>query len=167
MKRVLGIIVLAIVLGWTFSVSAKEFNMNLPSGPMIKGGTSTFVVTPAPGGSSGVTVIDRPHEYGTTWTVQVDTSSTSGISPYTAGQSGTTDYSGVGYQITLYFSDYITGTQTGGSPYQLPPVSWSGSTPYMHTITVPPCKYMWGRVTESGGVSPIFRLPVKLQTLEP
>lgn len=172
MKRILmGILVLGMVLALGVPAQAERiYTLNLSSGPMAPSGTSTFVVTPAYGGATGVTVIDRPYEKGEKWTLQVEagggvtesSKNTSGISPYTKGQTGVTDYQLLGYRISLYFSDFIDQAQTGGSVYTLPAVLMTGATPFMHSITVPPCKYMWGRVTETGGVSAFYRLPVRL-----
>ena len=139
MKRVLvGLAVLAMVFSMAIAAEAKEYSLNIPSGPTVASGDSTFVITPGYAGRSGTTIIDRPYEKGEAWSLQVNSNPTSGISPYTAGQSGVTTYEGNVYTITLYFSNYLSG----GSPYVIGPIAMTGNTTYAIPFQPPSVKYI-------------------------
>jgi len=161
MKRILAVFFVLMVMGMAVGAGAREYTLNLPktpaSGvtvPTAPSGTSTFVlVSPLQAGRSGVTLIDKPHTQGTEWTMQVEFSS---VSPYTYGQSETTGYGGVVYNITLYYSNF----KSGGSPFAYDTISLSGNSTYLTPFTVPTCRYMWGTLTS--GVSAFWNFPLRL-----
>lgn len=131
------------------SVQAKTYLIELPSAsaPTTPGTETDLTI-------DGKAAIDKPSNRGTSWSYQLETDVTSGTTTEAGAPDSTT------YVLTFYFSN---NAASGGSPYAKASTAFSGTTPYLVPITIPPCDYL--RATLTSGVSGIQTFKAYLKSL--
>jgi len=138
----------------------KTYNLSLPAQVTEEGGTTAFIVE----GRSGVTAIDKIDQNGRRATVQVDVA---GTSIYTFGQTGTTTYEGVVFDLVMYQSNFLAWpNMSAASPVYLMQGKriTSGDTGYAISLDLEPAEYTMFQVVSY--VSPFYTMPLKVRVNE-